>query len=248
MSAPSILKKFDSILTHRPLVVGTLTGNISLAGQVREAHAAPVDIIEIRLDTFDFNKTRAPEFLATVRRMTKKPLLLTLRSGKEGGDKRFQKFIGNKDKEKFFRAILPFGDLIDLEIRDKSLLKRITQRARSKGISVIHSLHDFKKMPPRGILNQSARESIRLKGDFFKVAVAVKNPEDLRKFFDWGLDCPHPRPVLIAMGRAGEVSRILGYCFGSPLTFGHLGRSAAPGQLKARDLTQAIGNIFPKDF
>ncbi len=230
--------KLNSILNHRPLVVGTLTGRLNLKKQLRAAAKAGVDLVEVRLDTFS-NK----EDIFSIRKIVRHPLLLTLRSPKEGGEAQFFKAFPKMEREKLLQMMANQADFLDVEIKAADA-SRLTRFGHSQKMAVIHSFHDFKKMPSPSILNALAKKSARLKGDFFKIAVKARDPHEFKRFLNWSLSCPHPKPVLIAMGEEGLASRTLGYCFGSTMTFGHLGKAAAPGQFPAGQLAKIIRNIF----
>jgi 3-dehydroquinate dehydratase type I len=58
------------------------------------------------------------------------------------------------------------------------------------------------------------------------------------------LSVKKPRLILIGMGTIGFPSRVLGYSFGSILTYGHLGKKAAPGQVPAGQLVKAVRSIY----
>ena len=136
MIKSSLLQKFNQILNERPLIVGTLTGRMDLSKQLEEARLADVDIIEVRLDTFPLEAGHP--VLKTIRRLSKKPLLLTLRSSPEGGEKRFQKNLGLKPRKEFIKGLIARGDLLDVEIRAKGLAQQLTKFACARGIPVIH--------------------------------------------------------------------------------------------------------------
>ncbi len=241
MKKVSSLKNLISTLETRPLIVGTLTGDMSVEDQIRTAKKADVDLIELRFDTFPL---RAGIYMMQVLpKKSPKPVLLTWRTVKEGGNPRYLADIEKTRRMEILNWMVPFCRLLDVEIRSP-LLKELTALAHAKKCGVVHSVHDFKRLPGATQLNKWARTAVSLKGDFFKAAVMTKNSNEVRQFLTWGTKCPHPRPALIAMGDEGVASRVIGYCFGSSLTFGHLGSEAAPGQLHVDELASRVRNIF----
>ena len=84
-----------------------------------------------------------------------------------------------------------------------------------------------------------------MKGDIFKVAVTPLSEENTMEFLYKGYHLPSENKVLIGMGKAGQVSRFIGFSFGSILTYGHLGQSAAPGQVAVADLAKSLRQIYP---
>jgi len=244
------LQKKQSHLNHRPLVVGTLIGSAPLSHQCKIARSVSIDIVEVRLDTFSRvqKPTRslhfAAQFLLQIREKTRKPLLLTIRSPFESGKKRkIPRDLKDQNREIFFRALMPRVDLVDLEIRRGSFTRKLTRLAHIHGVSVIHSYHDFKGSGNWADLRRYSLLSKKWKGDIFKIALRAKKDSEVFNILRKGSQLPHPQKTLIAMGSHGAVSRTLGFCFGSVLTYGHLGKQAAPGQMPVKHLIKSIRSM-----
>jgi 3-dehydroquinate dehydratase-1 len=231
----SFFTRQQSTLKKRPLVIGTIAGTADLKTQIKNARHTPVDMIEVRLDTLPLRAFHE------IRRISK-PLLLTIRSAKENGKKAGNGY-SDAERLKLFETLLPFCDAVDVELRHPALLRKVTRLAHRHGVGVIHSYHDFKRAgrPREWVLLQ--KRSAALKGDVFKIAVMPKTPAEVESFLRWGLSLKKPA-ALIAMGPLGEMSRYVGYSFGSVLTYGHFGRSAAPGQPSAAALVKAVRGIY----
>jgi 3-dehydroquinate dehydratase-1 len=116
--------------------------------------------------------------------------------------------------------------------------------AHIHGVDVVHSAHNFNGVWNAPQLARFAAASRALQGDVLKLAVMPSSNEELEIFLRQAKDVPARHKALIGMGRIGEPSRLFGFSFGSMLTYGHLGRSAAPGQIPARELTRAIKNLY----
>jgi 3-dehydroquinate dehydratase-1 len=252
MLSRPLARKFDSILKFRPLIVGTLTASDPLKTQLKHAKKARVDLIELRLDTFvrggqpPRDITQVGQYLVSnIRSETSLPIILTLRGYKEAG-KRIppSKRLKDADRIKVIESLIKRVQLVDCEISAPQLSRPITKEAHLRRVGVIHSHHNFRKMPPRPHLNQLSRISRMLKGDFFKVAGIPKTEKELIRFLKWGMTSRHKRPVLIGMGPHGHMSRFLAYSFGSTLTYGHLGSQAAPGQPTVQALATSIRDIY----
>jgi 3-dehydroquinate dehydratase I len=230
----------------RPLVVGTLSARQSIESQVKQAVKARLDWLEIRLDTFI--PRYAPDAVVhAVRRQWKGPLLLTLRSWHEQGPGSHKTVkLTNEQRKKILTPLLPFVDVIDVELSHKNYAAYMTRLAHQHRVQVIHSTHNFASSGHKPTLNRMAGLSRKLKGDIFKVAVSVSTPAELEAFFIWGLSLKNPRVVLIAMGDVGQISRVLGFCFGSVLTYGHLGAETAPGQMSAPKLRKVIDELYQR--
>lgn len=222
------------ILENRPLIVGTIVGPNSIDSQIKTAHKAKPDLVEVRLDTMPVS------LFPKIRAQVRLPLLLTIRSPQEGG----QNKLSEKARLKLFRQYLPWCDLVDLELRHPNLIKALTPVARRLKVGVIHSLHDFKGIGTEGRLRQAFKTSRRLRGDILKVAVRPKNDPELETFLRWGNELNHPCPVFIGMGAAGIFSRFAAFSFGSRFAYGHLGRPAALGQPSVANLIKTTELIY----
>lgn len=226
---------------HRPLVVGTLTGPQPLPASLSRARSAGVDIVEVRLDTFSAALVRkAPAFLKSLRAKIKKPLLITFRSSREGGQGRWSA----SEREQVLESGLPYATFVDVEILEAALARRLTRAARRKKVRVIHSIHHFSPGLRWRDLERASRASLHMGDAIFKAAVMPRDNDELEAFLHKGKELPNPQKILIGMGNAGLPSRVVGFSFGSMMTFGHLGRSAAPGQMPAAELSRIIRDVY----
>jgi 3-dehydroquinate dehydratase type I len=238
MRRPTFLEKNQSLLRHRPLIVGTIAGPHSITDQIKEARRANPDLIEIRQDTLPLRAFQ------DIRRVLKKPILLTIRSAHENGGKEPYHALKEADRLTLFKFLLPLCDMIDVELRHPELMRELGPIARSFRVNVMHSAHDFKRVGTPGRLGRWATMSRRFRGDVLKMAVMPRTDTELENFMNWGMALGHPCPVLIGMGAVGLPSRYLGFSYGSRLTYGHLGHSAAPGQPSAADLKKRICEVY----
>jgi 3-dehydroquinate dehydratase I len=234
----------------RPLTVGTLTAAARLSDQLKKAASPFVDIIELRLDTFhpcrgSAGAAQSARVLARfVKDRLKKPLLMTFRADSERGENiRADDRVSDRVRQAVLAAVLPWAAYLDIEARS-SLAGPLTALARKKGVRVIHSFHNFKGPAPTALLNRLSKNARQLKADFFKAAITSRTEADLHRFLNWGLELREPRPILIAMGKRGLPSRYVGFSFGSVFSYGHLGKSAAPGQVPADELGKALRKIY----
>ena len=95
--AGSFLASADSLLRLRPLVVGTLTGSPAWRSSLSVAARSSLDVLEVRFDTFAEaylpieRATRAlKELLLAAKKVVRAPVLLTIRSADERGERRPQ--------------------------------------------------------------------------------------------------------------------------------------------------------------
>ena len=175
-----------------------------------------------------------------------KPLLVTFRTLEEGG----QRTISLADYESIYNAVLikQSTDLIDLQMMiDRPCLARLTALAHKHRIGVIMSNHNFHETPPTAVLVARLRAQQEMGADILKIAAMPQNAGDTLRLMaaTWEMFSQYAhRPLLsMSMGAMGVVSRLAGELTGSSLSYGSIGASSAPGQLKAEDLHRALSII-----
>lgn len=213
-------------------------GTSPLEPQVRRAKKSRIDVVEIRLDSFPMN-TPFLDVVKGIRKRFRGTILLTFRGYKEGGLKK----LSDENRLVVLKPLLNYCDWVDCEILCGEFTKSLTIEARRQRKKVIHSFHDFSKVPSLSKLNQIKTKAKRLKSHFLKLAVKPRTEKELALFLKWGKDC-HPRPILIGMGQKGQMSRFVGYSFRSIAAFGHLGKPAAPGQPAVQVVSQTIRDLY----
>jgi 3-dehydroquinate dehydratase-1 len=228
-----------------PLLDRTETDLLSSAEHVQQLDC---DIVEWRIDFFqEVEKTEiVAELSHTIKKALNKPLLITFRTYKEGGEL-------SLSEEKYFEiyeTLIKQGclDLIDLELfmPDKLVAQTITA-AHEKGIKVILCNHDFDKTPSKQEI-LSRLQQMQLKGaDICKIAVMPRNSEDVltlleatREMYENYADRPL---ITMSMGTLGMISRISGQVFGSAATFGSAGTASAPGQISVSELRKLLNTL-----
>ena len=228
-----------------PLLDRTETDLLSSAEHIQQLDC---DIVEWRIDFFQ--EVEKPEIVAelshTIKKALNKPLLITFRTYKEGGEL-------SLSEEKYFEiyeTLIKQGclDLIDLELfmPDKLVAQTITA-AHEKGIKVILCNHDFDKTPSKQEI-LSRLQQMQLKGaDICKIAVMPRNSEDVltlleatREMYENYADRPL---ITMSMGTLGMISRISGQVFGSAATFGSAGTASAPGQISVSELRKLLNTL-----
>jgi len=135
-------------------------------------------------------------------------------------------------------------DLVDYEMSNGAAsVKAVREASRRDGIGLVCSYHNFESTPPLAALAAEFERARAMEGDVAKVSVMARGPEDTFTLLaatrqaSRALDLPL---IGIAMGPHGAVSRIIGFAFGSALTFGVAAASSAPGQMPVADLRAAI--------
>ncbi len=191
-----------------------------------DAAATCADAVEIRLDSI---VDPDPQLLFSRWKLKsgQKPLIATCRAAWEGG-----RWKGDEAARVILleRAGEAGADYVDLEYRAYKPLRRHTAK-------LILSYHDFEKTPDD--LEATVWKMSELEPDVLKIAVTARTLRDAIRVANLArsLDRPH---IVIAMGEAGRVTRILYRRLGSILTFASLeaGAESAPGQVTLRDLRE----------
>jgi 3-dehydroquinate dehydratase/shikimate dehydrogenase len=195
------------------------------------ASSAPyADAFELRLDLI-----RSAE-LAVLLLATPKPVIATCRPVWQGGG-----FAGSEERrmEILSAASLLGADYIDIELdAGKKFHTPFITRRGETGIILSHHV-------PAGKKFDSAAVYRRMRGvgaDVMKFAFHASDAWENRIAFDFLLRARKDRckAVAIAMGEAGEASRILYRVFGAWGTYAGTedGKTAAPGQIRARLLKE----------
>jgi 3-dehydroquinate dehydratase-1 len=231
---------FSFILPHlgrRALVVVSLGDPRSVLSDARRAARDGADILELRGDAFSPDELTPGALGPVCRRVRaagKRPLLLTLRSAREGGG--WPASLSEKHRAALMTALLPRVDGVDVELSSPRTAAAVVRAARRKKKWVILSSHDFSGVPSPRRLAALARRARRWGGDFLKIAVTPRDRRAAEEFMDRASRLPFPQKILIAMGRAGRFSRVEGFRWDSLLTYGYVGRPTAPGQVSVKAL------------
>ena len=215
---------------------------------IKYINKLPIDIIEWRADFYlediiynGESEINIIEISKSIKKITNKPILFTVRSNKEGG----------KIKNNFYYKIINIYksvienkcfDLIDLEIlslKEKDI-KNLIKLSKENNIKTILSNHNFNKTPSKKYIISLINKMIKLKCDIVKVAYMPKNKKDVIILLDSITEIKDFPTIAISMGKLGTITRI----FGSVITFASAKSSSAPGQLEAMKLKYILDNIY----
>lgn len=209
--------------------------DLSLARRARRQEA---DFLELRVDAFARDPA-ALEKLAAAAPKLPLPLIITVRHPREGGAGR----LSARERARLFHRFLPHAAGIDVELRSARELAGVLDAARSQGVRVILSHHDFQKTPSPEKLRELAKTARSLRADIFKVAALARTPRDLADLLDFLAREASPLAVMAMGERFGPVSRLLFAHAGSVLNYGFLSRGNASGQWPAKLLKQRIAEL-----
>lgn len=205
------------------------------------------DLVELRIDFYIhiFDDHCLLEMLQQLRKIIEKPLLLTYRSLKEGGqiqltDEQYLHLIEIVCQSQMI-------DLVDIELMSgNALVYQLVEIAHQNGIKVIMSNHDFHQTPSRNELIERFEHMEILNADIYKIAVMPCSYKDVIELLNVTLEMSHKmdKPlVTMSMGKLGVISRITGELTGSAITFASAGKASAPGQIGVQDMNMLLGAI-----
>jgi len=208
-------------------VVGTIHNPNALAVALKLPKNA-VDFLEVRVDAFAGAAGLDLDALEKSLPRLGAPLIITVRHPLEGGAAR----LTLAQRRALFVQFLPYASLVDVELRSAAPLRGITGEARSKGIGVILSHHDFRKTPSLARLRVLRQAAVRAGCDVFKVATMTHTARDLAALLDF-LTARSPAALELAvmgMGDFGKISRLTLGKSGSVLNYGYLDKPQIAGQ------------------
>lgn len=229
-----------------PLICAPLVGasRDAVLSEAAAALAARADIVEWRVDHYG-GIGSANEVMDTGRALRRAlgglPLLFTRRSVEEGGR---PVPISERQAAALCAEVSAAGvaDLVDFEMSSApESMNAVREATRRHGVGLVCSFHDFERTPPD--LLGRFRRAQELGGDVAKVSVMARGPEDALTLLAATLRASQtlePALIGVSMGPHGALSRMIGFAFGSALTFGVAGAASAPGQMPIGELRAAI--------
>lgn len=209
-------------LTFWPLraaVVGVVDSSEALAAS-RRAAGRCCDFLEWRADRMG---VEMPD--------SKLPWIITARHPAEGG------FGGLSEirRRKILLELLRRATCVDVEVRSLDGMAEVLHEARSRGVRIIASFHDFKKTPSVAEILKKIRSAKERGADIAKVATLTSRPADLVKLLEVLEKSPLPLSIM-GMGRLGMASRVLFSSCGSVLNYGWLNSASVSGQWSVHQL------------
>ena len=133
-----------------PLFARTLPKLTAQAAAAQRADAA--DLVELRLDPLP--RQDWPTALAQVRAAITKPLIVTIRTAREGGEVD----LTPTEYGEACQALLAQGsaDALDIEwLADKTLTEELRDAAHRAGVSALFSEHHFGSTPDTGVMTDT---------------------------------------------------------------------------------------------
>ena len=138
-------------------------------------------------------------------------------------------------------------DMIDYEMGNAAPdFARLRAASRANDILLVASYHNFQTTPEAAALVAKFAEAERLGGDVAKVAVMPQGPQDVLTLL--GATFTASRTVGVplismSMGAYGSLSRMVGWVYGSTVTFAVGKSSSAPGQVPIEELRAVLATV-----
>lgn len=233
----------------RPKIIVPLVGKTadSILEAAEQARDLDCDLIEWRIDFYE--EVATPQKVAAlshqVKQAVQKPLLVTFRTKKEGGE------LELPDDQYFaiYREVLTQGaaDLLDLELfMPAEEVAATIELAHENDIKVVMCNHDFDATPSQEEIVRRLSLMEEKGADICKIAVMPQSNKDVLTLLAATAEMKDKatRPLItMSMGALGMVSRVSGEAFGSAATFGAAKQASAPGQVPVSVLREILATL-----
>ena len=230
-----------------PAICTPVTGKTmeEILEQVEVVRVHLPDVIEWRADFFEelADTNRVLEVLAAIKEATEIPVLFTIRAQHEGGERIT---LSTEDKVDLLEKVCGQSDveIVDFETSNGDVfVEKVRAAAHANEKQLILSYHNFDYSPGNNKLLEKAEVAERMGADFVKLAVMPENKADVfalleaTRMIDEALEVP---VITMSMGELGGLSRVMGWAYGSVLTFAVGVEMSAPGQMPIKELRHVI--------
>lgn len=233
-------------INRRPLIAASIGGNRNLIASAKKAARLGADLIELRIDSLNLaDESGIANLIKQIKKSSGLPAIATVRSAKEQGPGSKSK-LTESQREEIFKRVIPSADLIDIELSADAINRDLIRQAHRSGKKTILSYHDFRSVPSQSKIRQLAQKFKSLSGNILKIAATPKSYSELGAFMSACLALKGTTRIFVAMGRIGRISRLVGFSFGSCLTYGSVEKSFAPGQISIKELADFRGYFYGK--
>ena len=225
----------------------------ALRHEACELAALRPDMVEWRVDAFSgaVDLAQCWSVLHELRTIIGEiPLMFTCRIDREGG----MQHMTQESRLALITRAMESGqvDLVDIELcNEREFIEEIIGRAKTLGVKLILSYHNFQETPAGEFLAEKMTEAEKMGADIAKVAVMPKDYHDVLTLLAVTNTARNGQVgipmITISMGEAGKISRLAGGLFGSDITFGAGREASAPGQMAFQDLKKGMALLYGKE-
>ncbi len=229
-------------------LVGLVDSETLAAAESEELHPSRIDyencdILEIRYDFFDESEWLG--LSGRVRKIAPKAIQLgTIRLKHDGGTFPDAKAI---ERPALWQKILNAEDVpewLDLERDYLHDFNGLRELAEPKGVKILISEHNFTRIPSDLELKNYLTDVKRVKADGIKIAAMSNTDEDCTRLYKFAKKAKGFKLIAaFGMGETGKISRIWSLKEGANLTYGSIGKAAAPGQIDVALMRKAIDKL-----
>jgi len=229
-------------------LVGLVDPETLAAAESEELHPARIDyescdILEIRYDFFEESDWQT--LASRVRQIAPNAIQLgTIRLKRDGGAFPDARAI---ERTALWSKILDATDVpewLDLErdyLHDYDKLREI---AAPKDVKILISEHNFSRIPNDLELKNYLTDVKRVKADGIKIAAMSNSIDDCTRLYKFAKKAKGFKFIAaFGMGETGKISRIWSLKEGANLTYGSIGKAAAPGQIDVALMRKAIDRL-----
>jgi 3-dehydroquinate dehydratase-1 len=233
---------------NKPTICTPLTGKNTdeLIAELHNIIPKKPDLIEWRADFYD-QIDQFDQVILTAQEISKNcsgiPMLFTIRSHKEGGQ---SIPLTEEGIVELLSSICQtdFVSMIDFEASNKpEHIKQLREVSSNHQKKLILSYHNFEYTPDKSELLDRLRVAKSYGADVAKAAVMPKDEKDVLALLEVTKDAQDELNIPIitmSMGGLGAISRMLGWMYGSAVTFAVGEKSSAPGQIPIENLREII--------
>ena len=235
---------------QNPLICVPITGRTveEIEDQLQQVITVHPEVIEWRADFFTLlaDTDAVLDVLERIERETDIPLLFTIRSEREGGE---PISLAEEGKVALLEAVCKQGKVtaVDYEVENEvAFVEAVSEAAKEAEVDLVLSYHHFSETPSTDQLIELGERMESYGASVAKLAVMPQAKEDVDRLLmvTRTLDRKLQIPVItMSMGELGVISRIIGWAFGSVLTFAVGVESSAPGQVPIKKLRSAIDSM-----
>lgn len=190
------------------------------------------DVVEIRLDQL----IQENELKTKISSITK-PLLLTCRHPKEGGDNNISEPL---KRVSIIEPLLSHASAIDIEISTANEMKNLITEAKSKNIQVVLSYHNFETTPNLAELKTIATEAKDKGADIIKIATTTNTIQELITLLTFSENGSIENLSFMGMGKFGMSSRLVAAQSGSVLNYSAIAETSIEGQWQLAAYREAL--------
>ena len=218
-------------------LVGLIGPEVLEAAEKDSMHPVRLDLdscnaLEIRYDFFE--EKLWPELSERVRRICPDQLQVgTIRLKHDGGTFESSRAV---ERMSLWEKILKAKEVpqwLDLERDYLTDYEQLNKLAAVRGVQIVISEHNFTRVPGDAELEAFAKDVKRFGAPGLKIAAMSNTDDDCDRLYKFIKKQSKHFKMFAAfgMGETGKVSRLWSLKEGANLTYGAIGRAAAPGQI-----------------